>query len=73
MAAFEGESHPMSRVMMLGLVTMVAALGYLGWHWAHASPVAVPVSQEAAPAVAPVDEPPPPPAAVPLSGERAAG
>ncbi len=73
MAAFENGSRPMSRLMMLGIVAMVAALGYLGWRSTQHTPTALPVSQEAAPAPEPTLETPPPPPAAPVSGDRAAG
>ena len=73
MAASEDGSAPMSRLMVLGIVAMVAALGYLGWRWTQHPPTAVPVSQGAAPASGPAQETPPPPPAAPLSGDRAAG
>ena len=53
MAASDNGSAPMSRLMVFGIVAMVAALGYLGWRWTQHPPTAVPVSQEAAPASGP--------------------
>ena len=73
MAAFEDGPRRMSRVMIFGLVAMVAALGYLGWRWTQHTPTAVPVSQEAATAPEPAQETPPPPPPAPMSGDRAAG
>lgn len=71
MAASDNDSAPMSRLMVLGIVAMVAALAYLGWRWTQHTPTAVPVNQEAAPTPPPAREAPSPPA--PLSGGRAAG
>lgn len=71
MAGSDRGARPMSRLMMLGIVAMVAALGYLGWRSTQHAPTALPVSQEAAPAPEPAQETPPPTA--PMSGERAAG
>jgi len=74
MAAFENDSRPMSRVMVLGIVAMVAALGFLGWRMLDQRSQAAPVSHEAAPAPEPAQEPQPQQQqAVPLSGDRAAG
>jgi len=74
MATSDNDSRPTSRLMVLGIVAMVAALGFLGWRLTQHAPTAVPVSQEGVSAPEPAQqEPPPPPPAAPVSGDRAAG